>query len=107
MKQFTNSNHNASSQGIQSELPKIRTFVLSRVEDERLHGWEIDWKPYPASTEGYECTHLVFGVRARFCFVSHDSGITRAECIHFGSALVNGTFAVFHVNLEPIGRKKK
>ena len=100
-KQFQPSNRTEDKQQIQSELPPIRTFVIWN-EDNKPHGWEIDWKPYPASTNGYEYTHLVFGKRARFCFVSHDGSVSRADCIAFGSALVNGTFTVFRCDLSEV-----
>lgn len=102
MKQSQSSNQEKKPTPIQSELPAIRTFYVYRREDVRLYGWEIEHKPYPASTQGYEFTNLVFGKRARFCFVSNDGSITRAECIHFGAALVNGTYAVFHVDLKGV-----
>jgi len=102
-KQFQPYNPSNHKQPIQSELPPIRTFVIWN-EDTKPHGYEIDWKPYPASTNGYEYTHLVFGKRARFCFVSHDGSVSRDDCIHFGSALVNGTFAVFHCDLKGVSR---
>jgi len=102
-KQFQPSNRSNQDQPIQSDLPPIRTFVIWN-EDNRPHGWEYTYKPYPASTEGYEYTHLVFGKRARFCFVSHDGSVSRADCITFGSALVNGTYAVFRCDLKGIGR---
>jgi len=106
MKQFQGSNPSDRQQPIQSELPPIRTFVIWN-EDTKPHGYEITWKSYPASANGYEYTHLIFGKRARFCFVSDDGSISRADCITFGSALVNGTFTVFHCDLTPIqGRKK-
>jgi hypothetical protein len=102
MTQFGHSNRADKTTGIQSELAPIRTFVLYRWEDERIFGYEVTHKPYPASTEGYECTHIVLGKRARFAFISHDPSITRRECIHFGSALVNGTFTVFHCDLSEV-----
>ena len=101
-KQFQGSNTSNHDRPIQSEVPPIRTFVIWN-NDDRPFGYEVTHKPYPASTNGYEYTHLVFGKRARFCFVSDDGSISRADCITFGSALVNGTYSVFHVNLEGIG----
>jgi hypothetical protein len=106
MKQFQGSNHSNRQQPIQSELPPIRTFEIWN-NDDRPYGYEITHKPYPASANGYEYTHLVFGKRARFCFVSHDGSISRTDCIAFGSALVNGTFTVFHCDLTPIQGKRK
>ncbi len=102
-KQFQPSNPSNHNQSLQSELPAIRTFVIWN-EDDKPHGWEIDWRPYPASTDGYEYTHLILGKRARFCFVSHDGSVSRADCLAFGSALVNGAYSVFHVDLKGIGR---
>jgi len=103
MKQFQPSNTSNHNAPIQSELPPIRTFVIWN-EDTKPHGWEVTHKPYPASTSGYEYTHLVFGKRARFCFVTDDGSISRSDCIAFGSALVNGTYSVFHCDLKGIGR---
>jgi len=105
-KQFQPSNPSNQTGGIQSAVPPIRTFVIWN-EDTRPHGYEIDWKPYPASTDGYEYTHLIFGKRARFCFVSHDGSISRSDCIYFGSALVNGTVTVFHCDLSEVQGKRK
>lgn len=102
-KQFQGYNPKQDGQPIQSELPQIRTFVIWN-EDTKPHGWEVTHKPYPASTGGYEYTHLVFGKRARFCFVTDDGSISRSDCIAFGSALVNGTYSVFHCDLKGIGR---
>jgi len=102
-KQFQPYNPREAGQGIQSELPPIRTFVIWN-EDDHSRGYEITHKPYPKSTNGYEFTHLVLGRRARFCFVTHDNSIRRADCITFGSALVAGTISVFHIDLKGIGR---
>lgn len=108
MKQFQATNTGQQAKGIQSELPAIRTFVVYRYEDERLYGYEVEHKPYPASTEGYEFARCIFGKRGRFCFVSHDGSIAYSELLHFGSALVNGTFSVFKCDLSSIqGRVKK
>jgi hypothetical protein len=104
MKQFQPSNSTDQTGGIQSELPPIRTFVIWN-EDTKPHGYEITWKSYPASINGYEYTHNIFGKRARFCFVSNDGSISRADCIHFGSAVVNGTIRVFHCDLSSIQGK--
>lgn len=107
MKQSQHSNTQGRFEPIQSELPTIRTFVIWN-NDDKPHGYEITHKPYPASTDGYEYTHIVFGKRARFCFVSDDGSISRADCIAFGSALVSGTFTLFRCDLSSIqGGKKK
>jgi len=106
-KQFQPSNPSNHPEPIQSELPTIRTFVIWN-HDDKPRGWEITHKPYPTSTDGYEYTHLVFGKRARFCFVSNDGSISRSDCIAFGSALVNGTCTVFRTDLSKIqGRDKR
>lgn len=106
MKQFKPSNPTHQQQPIQSELPPIRTFVIWN-NDDRPHGYEVTHKQYPASTDGYEFTHIIFGKRARFCFVSNDGSISRADCIAFGSALVNGTVTIFRCDLSLVQGKVK
>lgn len=105
-KQFQPSNPSNRHQTIQSELPPIRTFVIWN-HDDKPRGWELTWKSYPSSTDGYEYAHLIFGKRARFCFVSHDGSISRADCIAFASAVVNGTVSVFRTDLIDIQGKRK
>lgn len=105
-KQFQPSNQTNRHQPIQSELPPIRTFVIWN-NDDRPHGYEITHKQYPASTDGYEFTHLVFGNRARFCVVSNDGSVSRADAIYFCSAVFNGTVTVFRCDLSSIQGKVK
>jgi hypothetical protein len=102
-KQFQPYNPREAGQGIQSELPPIRTFIIWN-EDDHSRGYEIIHKSYPASISGHEYTHLIFGKRARFAFASHDGSVSRTDCITFASALVNGTVTVFHIDLKGIGR---
>jgi len=102
-KQFQPYNRTNPSGGIQSELPVVRTFEIWE-SDGRHVGYEITHEQYPASTRGHEFTHLVFGKRARFAFVCDDNNISRADCIAFASAMVNGTYSVFHLDLKGISR---
>jgi len=98
-KQFQSSNPSNQAQPIQSELPVVRTFEIWE-SDGRHVGYEITHEPYPQSTRGHEFTHIVFGKRARFAFVCDDNNISRADCIAFASAMVNGTYTVFHLDLN-------
>jgi len=84
-------------------ITPIRTFEAWMVEG-KMYGREIDHKPYPATTDGFNTTHLLIGKGASFCIVSHDRRIDRALAIRFATAIQGRAFETFNIDLTKVGR---
>jgi hypothetical protein len=79
----------------------VRTFEIYWL-DGRLYGYEIEWKSYPRSIEGFERSYLVTGKNATFCLVSHDRSIDGLVAVRFATAIARGTYATVNCNLERV-----
>jgi len=86
-----------------NQIP-IRTFEVYLVEG-KPYGNEIDYKPYPRSTSGYDKAYIFTGKSAAFCIVSNDRSVDRSIALSFATAIAFNRVRIISIDLSEINGK--